>query len=274
MVILPMQESSKATKETIARAYESRHFNETLDEVLHPGGLELTARVAEVAEISSESSVLDISSGRGTTSCFLAQQFGCYVTGVDISLLSTSLASHKADVQNLSPLIDFLAADAEYLPFEDSSFDVIVSECSFSLQLDKQRGASEITRVMKPGGKFVLTDVMLKSNLSQELKTDLTFSCCFSGAETQDGYLKLFTDAGLKVICFEDHSKSMKKITYQVITGYGSLSAFWEQFGSKSSPCCPVEGTTTGSRKLWLRMFQEGKPGYGLLAFTKPLLNT
>jgi len=265
-----MRQSSKATKKTIAHAYESSQFNEALDEVLHPGGLELTARVAEIAEISSESQVLDISSGRGTTSCFLAQQFGCHVTGIDISPLSTSLASHKADVQNLSPLIDFLAADAEQIPFIDSSFDVIVSECSFSLQINKQHGAGEIARVLKPGGKFVLTDVMLKFNLSQDLKTDLTFSCCFSGAETQDGYSKLFTDAGLEAICFEDHSKAMKKITYQVITGYGSLSAFWEQFGSKNDSCCPVSGDTSGSRKLWLRMFQEGKPGYGLFSFTKP----
>jgi len=265
-----MQESSKATKNTIARAYESSQFNEALDEVLHPGGLELTARVAEVAEISSESRVLDISSGRGTTACFLAQQFGCHITGIDISPLSTSLASHKAAVQNLSPLIDFLAADAEQLPFANCSFDVIISECSFSLQIEKQRGAGEIARVLKTGGKFVLTDVMLKSNLSQELKTDLTFSCCFSGAETQAGYSQIFTEAGLEDIHFEDHSKAMKKVTYQVITGYGSLSAFWEQFGSKVDSCCPVSGNTSGSRKLWLRMFQEGKPGYGLLAFTKP----
>ena len=270
MVILPMRQSSKASKETIAHAYESSQFNEVLDEVLHPGGLELTARVAEVAEINSKSCVLDISSGRGTTSCFLAQQFGCHITGIDISPLSTSLASHKVDVQNLSPLIDFLAADAEHLPFSDSTFDVIISECSFSLQIDKQRGAGEIARVLKPGGKFVLTDVMLKSNLSQELKTDLTFSCCFSGAETMEGYTRLFTEAGLRLDWQEDHSTALKKVTYQVITGYGSLSAFWEQFGSKSSPCCPVGGDTTGSRKLWLRMLQEGKPGYGLFSFTKP----
>ncbi len=270
MVILPMQESSKATKETIARAYESIQFNEALDEVLHPGGLELTARVAGVAEISSESQVLDISSGRGTTACFLAQQFGCHITGIDISPLSTSLASHKANVQNLIPLIDFLAADAEQLPFSDSSFDVIISECSFSLQVNKKIGATEISRVLKPDGKFVLTDVMLKSNLSQDLKTDLTFSCCFSGAETQDGYSRTFNEAGLKEIHFEDHSKAMKKVTYQVITGYGSLSAFWEQFGSKADSCCSVSGDTSGSRKLWLRMFQEGKPGYGLFSFTKP----
>jgi len=265
-----MQDSSKSTKETIARAYESSQFNEALDEVLHPGGLELTARVAEVAEISSESRVLDISSGRGTTPCFLAQQFGCHVTGIDISPLSTSLARHKAHAQDLASKVDFLAADAERLPFADSTFDVIISECSFSLQLNKQLGAGEIARVLKSGGRFVLTDVILKFNLSPELRTDLTFDCCFSSAETHEGYLHLLTAAGLKEDHFEDHSKTLKKATYQVITGYGSLLAFWEQFGSKTSSCCPVAKGDPASRKLWMRMFQEGKPGYGLFSFTKP----
>ncbi len=265
-----MGDTDKATKQTIAKAYESSRFNLAMDEVLHPGGLELTARIAEMAGINPESCVLDISSGRGTTSCFLARQFNCHVTGIDISPLSTSLANQKAHVQDLSSKVDFLAADAEHLPFADSTFDVIISECSFSLQIDKQLGAGEIARVLKHGGKFVLTDVVLKFPLSEELQTDLTFSCCFSGAQTQAGYSRLFTEAGLAETCFEDHSKAMKKVTYQVITGYGSLSAFWEQFGSKTSSCCPVSGETSGSRKLWLRMFQEGKPGYGLLAFTKP----
>ncbi len=264
-----MQESSDATKETIARAYESTKFNEVMDEALHPGGLELTARLAEVAGISSESRVLDISSGRGTTPCFLASRSGCRVTGIDISSLSISLAAQKASNDGLSHRVDFLLADAERLPFENSSFDVIVSECSFSLLPNKETGVREIARVLKPGGRFAFTDVILRFSLSAELISDLTFECCFSSAETREGYRQLLTGAGLAEEYFEDHSKTLKKATYQVITGYGSLSAFWEQFGSATSPHCPVVEGDPSSRKLWLRMFQEGKPGYGLFSFTK-----
>ncbi|NQT72174.1 MAG: class I SAM-dependent methyltransferase [Chloroflexi bacterium] len=265
-----MQDADKATKQTITQAYESNHFNEVLAETLHLGGLELTARVAEIAGINENLHVLDIASGRGTTACFLARQYGCRVTGIDLSDISTKLSTHKATVQGLAPDTGFLTADAEYLPFADCSFDVIVSECSFSLLTNKEIGAQEIARVLKPGGTFAFTDVLLTFPLSQDLKTNLTFSCCFSGAETKAGYLELLEHAGLAQTYFEDHSKTLKKATYQVITGYGSLSAFWDQFGSKADSCCPVSGDTSGSRKLWLRMFREGKPGYGLFSFIKP----
>ncbi|MBT4512498.1 MAG: hypothetical protein HOC20_09860, partial [Chloroflexi bacterium] len=131
-------------------------------------------------------------------------------------------------------------------------------------------GARGIARVLKPGGKFAFTDVFLTNRLSPELQNELTFSCCFSGAQTTEGYSELLTGAGLKRTHFEDHSKALKKVTYQVITGYGSLSAFWEQFGSSNASCCPANGNRD-TRKLWLRMFREGKPGYGLLAFKKTL---
>ncbi len=264
-----MQESSNVTKESVARAYESNKFNLAMDESLHPGGLELTARMAEVAGISPDSRVLDISSGRGTTPRLFARRFGCSVAGVDLSYSSTLLAAQKARDEGLSRHLDFLASDAERLPFAHSSFDVIVSECSFSLLPDKEAGAREIARVLKPGGKFVFSDVILKFPLSAGLMNDLTFECCFSSAKTQDGYRQILAGAGLKEEYFEDHSKTLKKATYQVITGYGSLAAFWEQFGSAGSADCPVVEGDPSSRKLWIRMFQEGKPGYGLFCFVK-----
>lgn len=264
-----MQDAEKATKQIITQAYESNRFNQALEETLHPGGLELTAQLAGIAAISSQSNVLDIASGRGTSACFLANEYQCHVTGVDLSPVSASLSRHKATLQNVISLTDFIAADGEHLPFEDASFDVIVSECSFSLLLNKKAGAHEIARVLKPGGKFAFTDVFLTHSLSKELKTDLTFSCCFSGAETIAGYGSLLAESGFSQTHFDDHSKALKKVTYQVITGYGSLSAFWEQFGSPAGSCCSVD-RNPDTRKLWLRMFREGKPGYGLFCFEKP----
>ena len=83
-------------KKTAARAYESPEFNRALDEILHPGGLELTARLAEVAHIKPHSLVLDIASGRGTTACFLSQSYGCSIVGIDLSSVSATLAKRKA----------------------------------------------------------------------------------------------------------------------------------------------------------------------------------
>ena len=256
-------------KKAAARAYESPEFNQTLDEILHPGGLELTARLAEVAKIKSDSRVLDIASGRGTTACFLSQRYDCPLIGIDLSLVSTSLAGKKAQSEGIAQKVKFAVADAEYLPFADSSFDVVISECAFSLLPDKNTGAKEIVRVLKPGGRLAITDVVLQFPLSAELKTRVLFDSCFSGAETLEGYQEIFSRAGLVEDFIEDHSRELKKITYKLVTGYGSISAFWEQFGKGSLSCCGAsEDGCDASSIPWKRLFSEGKPGYGLLSFT------
>ncbi len=257
-------------KESAARAYESQEFNETLDEILHPGGLELTARLAEAAKVGQSSWVLDIASGRGASSCFLAGQYGCHVIGIDLSLDSASRARAKAETEDLSKRVKFATADGECLPFADSTFDAVVSECSFSLMPDKAVGAKEIARVLKPGGWLAITDVILKFPLSDDLKTQVFFDCCFSGAETIEGYLDIFDQVGLIKDLFEDHSIELKKITYKLVTGYGSISAFWEQFGKGTLSCCGPIGDCDNAGTLWKRLFKEGRPGYGLLSFTKP----
>ena len=147
---------------------------------------------------------------------------------------------------------------------------MVISECAFSLLPDKDTGSREIVRVLKPGGRLAITDVILQFPLSNELKTQAFFDSCFSGAETLEGYRAIFSCAGLVEDVFEDHSIELKKITYKLVTGYGSISAFWEQFGKGTLSCCGAPGDSCdNSGALWKRLFAEGKPGYGLLSFTK-----
>jgi len=257
-------------KQSAARAYESPEFNQALEEILHPGGLELTARLAEVAQIKSNSLVLDIASGRGTTACFLSNRLDCRIIGVDLSIISASLAGKKAQKEGVAQKVRFAVADAEYLPFADASFDVVISECAFSLLPDKDTGAKQIVRVLKPGGRLVITDVVLQFPLSPELKTQVLFDSCFSGAETLEGYREIFKRAGLDEEIYEDHSRELKKITYKLVTGYGSISAFWEQFGRGNLPCCGPSGDGCNTPAIpWKRLFTEGKPGYGLFSLKK-----
>jgi ubiquinone/menaquinone biosynthesis C-methylase UbiE len=255
-------------KKSAARAYESPEFNQTLDEILHPGGLELTARLAEVAQIKSDSLVLDIASGRGTTPCFLSQRHDCRVIGIDLSFVSASLAGNKAQKEGVAQKVEFAVADAESLPFSNSSFDIVISECAFSLLPDKNIGAKEIARVLKPGGRLVITDVVLQFPLSEELKMQVLFDSCFSGAETLEGYKEILSRAGLVEEFIEDHSRELQKITYKLVTGYGSISAFWEQFGKGALSCCENSGSDCDAGSIpWKRLFAEGRPGYGLLCF-------
>jgi arsenite methyltransferase len=264
-----MQDEVKETKQFSARTYESPLFNNILGDTLHPGGLKLTARVAELAQIDKGSRVLDIACGQGITACFLAQRYGCYVAGIDLSTELISLARDKVQSEGLLEKVDLLLGDGECLPYRDSLFDTVISECSFSLLPNKEAAALEIMRVLKPGRKLVMTDVFLRGQVSEELRTKASFASCIAGAKTLEGYIKLFEQVGFRDPYAEDHSEALKKVAYQVLVSYGSWEAFSAQLW---------EGSTSSSRrkdgdmagKVWQSLFKQGRPGYALLAFTKP----
>ncbi|MFH2044451.1 MAG: DVU_1556 family methyltransferase [Pseudomonadota bacterium] len=258
-------------KSSIVKAYEAKEFNQVLDEILHPGGLELTKKTAESAGIQNGDLVLDIASGRGSSACFLSELFDCQVIGTDLSLESSSLARQKAQKLSLSNKAEFCLADAESLPFSNSVFDAVIMECAFSLFTDKMRVAKEIFRILKPGGRFSMSDVILNHPLSSDLKDEVLFNCCFTGALTKAGYIEVFCKEGFENELFEDHSIELKKIAYRLISGYGSLDDFWKHFAGRSISCCSTGKNSTDTQIEWKRFFTECKPGYAVFSFRKPL---
>ncbi|MFC2003204.1 class I SAM-dependent methyltransferase [Chloroflexota bacterium] len=140
-------------KRSAVKLYESCVFDQLLGETLRPGGLKLTTRLAEVAGIGANDTVLDIACGKGTTAFFLAREYGCHVIGIDLSDKMISSCRSKADEEKLADRVSFLRGDAESLPFRNGSFDTVISECSFSLLPDKEIAARDIKRVLRLGGK-------------------------------------------------------------------------------------------------------------------------
>jgi len=264
-----MQDTGRGIKETVARAYESCTFDRVLGDILHPGGLKLTVRTAEVAGIRAGSRVLDIASGKGTTACFLSMKYDCQVIGIEFSLTSICSARSKALAESPSAGVEFIAGDAESLPFRSSSFDVVISECSFSLLPNKEIAAAEFVRILKPGGRLVITDVVLRCGMSQEFQTQAIFACCIAGAKTVDDYVRLFTKAGFGAPYVEDHSIEMKKVGYRILVNHGSLDAFSAQFGEGKDTCCSNKEGRPTFAQFWKSLPKEQRPGYGLLAFIK-----
>ena len=168
--------------------------------------------------------------------------------------------------------MQFTVAAASQLPYTDAEFDVVFCECTMSLVGDKARAFHELARVVKPGGRVVLSDVVLKHALSDSFKQELGFVCCFTEALTLEGYREQAAKAGLAPILMEDHSTALKQAAYKVSVGYGSLDEFWSQFGQGKIPCCNTGSTpsTTGaSGGGWKALFSQGKPGYWMLVWEK-----
>jgi arsenite methyltransferase len=113
--------------------------------------------------------VLDVGSGAGTDSLVAAQMVGPEgrVTGVDMT--PEMLAKSKAAAAEMKATnVEFVAGEAEGLPFEDESFDVVISNGVIDLIPDKDAVFSEIHRVLRPGGRIQIADVTIQKPVSEE----------------------------------------------------------------------------------------------------------
>ena len=111
--------------------------------------------LCEAAELDAGSRVLDVACGNGNASLAAAHRF-CRVTGVDYVPTLIALARERAAAERLS--IDFLEGDAEALPFDDGSFDAVLSTFGVMFAPDQPRAARELCRVVRPGGTIALAN--------------------------------------------------------------------------------------------------------------------
>jgi ubiquinone/menaquinone biosynthesis C-methylase UbiE len=95
------------------------------------------------------------------------------------------------------PNVEFRLGDIEALPLENDTIDVIVSNCVLNLVPDKKKAFAEIFRVLRPGARFCISDIVLKGELPEKLKTAAEmYAGCVSGALQKEDYLRIIRKAG------------------------------------------------------------------------------
>jgi ubiquinone/menaquinone biosynthesis C-methylase UbiE len=196
--------------------YESDWAAVILGDSFHPGQLQLTERLGDLLGLQPGQRVLDVASGIGTSAIFLAQHFGCQVVGVDFAVKNIDQAIANAEEAAVDHLVRFEQGDAEQLPFEDGSFDVLISECAFCTFPSKQEAASQFARVLKPGGRIGLSDLTRSGALPPELDTLMAWVACIADAQPIEEYTSILSQAGFSMGEPEIHDEALVELINQV----------------------------------------------------------
>jgi SAM-dependent methyltransferase len=151
-----------------------------------------------IASIKQGETVLDLGSGAGID-CFLAARAAGdkgFVIGVDMTpemIAKARLNAKKTGVQN----VEFRLGEIENLPVEDNNIDVIISNCVINLSPEKWKVYSETFRVLKPGGRIAVSDIVLTATLPEELQNDLfLYTGCMAGSSSLPDIEDYLANAG------------------------------------------------------------------------------
>lgn len=158
-----------------------------------------------VAQMKEGDRVLDLGSGAGND-VFVARSIvgeSGSVIGVDMSEAMIERANRNKQKLGFNN-VEFRLGDIEQLPVETGSIDVVLSNCVLNLVPDKQSAFGEIFRVLKPGGRFSISDVVLVGELPKQLQQAAEmYAGCISGALQRNSYLKIIEEAGFENIAVQ-----------------------------------------------------------------------
>ncbi|MGD0159602.1 MAG: arsenite methyltransferase [Candidatus Bathyarchaeia archaeon] len=155
-----------------------------------------------LASLKKGETVLDLGSGGGFD-CFLAaNKVGKTgkIIGVDMTPEMLDKARENARKGKYDN-VEFRLGEIENLPVADSTVDVLISNCVINLSTDKKRVFQEAFRTLKPGGRLMVSDIVLSKKLPEIIKRNVqAYVGCISGAEMKGKYLQMIEDAGFKEV--------------------------------------------------------------------------
>jgi arsenite methyltransferase len=158
-----------------------------------------------LAELRPGETVLDLGSGGGIDVLLSARRVGSegQAYGLDMTDEMLSLArenQRKAGVTN----VEFLKGEIEHIPLPDNSVDVIISNCVINLSGDKDRVLQEAFRVLKPGGRFAVSDIVVLGDVPAEIRRNVElWAGCVAGALHQEEYRDKLLNAGFEKVGIE-----------------------------------------------------------------------
>lgn len=206
-----------------------------------------------LAKLNPGETVLDLGSGGGIDVLLSARRVGPTGKAYGLDMTDEMLAlarenQRKAGIEN----VEFLKGEIENIPLPDNSVDVIISNCVINLSADKSRVLREAFRVLKPGGRFAVSDVVTRGSVPAEVRQSiLLWVGCIAGALEESEYVQVLAEAGFDSIKVEPTRVYDVEDARQFLVGEGIdvdaiapqvegkfMSAFVRAVKPSAKPCC------------------------------------
>ncbi len=176
-----------------------------------------------LAELHAGETVLDLGSGGGIDVLLSAKRVGPSGKAYGLDMTDEMLAlarenQRKAGAEN----VEFLKGEIEDVPLPDNSVDVIISNCVINLSTDKLRVLAEAFRVLRPGGRLAVSDVVVRGEIPAELRRNMElWAGCVAGALEDSQYRANLTSAGFEGISIEPTRVYQTEDIRQILAGQG-----------------------------------------------------
>jgi SAM-dependent methyltransferase len=261
-----VSQSAEDIKACCASLYQHDAVALILGDSYHPGGSDLTRRLGRALGLRPGQRVLDVASGPGASAFLMASEFGVAVDGVELGEQAVDAANAKAGSLGVGDQVRFHVGDAERLPVPDGSVDAVICECAFCTFPDKATAASEMARVVKPGGQVGITDVTLDpSRLDPELASLAGWVACIADARPLAEYEDLLSRSGLKVTLTEPHDDALTRMIEMI-------DARLMAFAMIKAPALEGIEIDAARQKVAIaaKAVADGVAGYKLMVARKP----
>jgi SAM-dependent methyltransferase len=151
-----------------------------------------------VADLHEGETVLDLGSGAGADALISARRVGATGRVIGLDMTDEMLALARANAAEAgADNVEFIKGYIEDIPLPDGSVDVVISNCVINLAADKCKVLAESARVLRPGGRFAVSDVIADPDMDEATRADMAaFTGCIAGALTEDEFRNALTDAG------------------------------------------------------------------------------
>ncbi len=158
-----------------------------------------------LAELKSGETVLDLGSGGGIDVLLSAKRVGPAGKAYGLDMTEEMLALARENQKKAGATnVEFLKGEIEAIPLPDNSVDVIISNCVINLSADKDKVLREAFRVLKPGGRFAVSDVVTRGEIPQQIRKDaLAWVGCIAGALDENDYRAKLAAAGFEAVGVE-----------------------------------------------------------------------